>query len=93
MIIFFPVASEKLPWLFRDTDCGDNTPIIYVCWQQFVSAVSISKKPRQLSDATGKKYDHGYPVEKDQRLYVLRKLGDLNIRTHNYTSRSISGVA
>lgn len=32
------------------------------------------------------KYDRGYPVEKDQRLYVLRKLGDLYIRTHDYTA-------
>jgi serine/threonine protein kinase len=32
------------------------------------------------------KYDRGYPVEKEQRIYVLRKLGDLYIRTHNYTA-------
>ncbi len=32
------------------------------------------------------KYDRGYPVEKDQRMYVLRKLGDLHIRTQNYTA-------
>ena len=31
-------------------------------------------------------YDRGYPVEKDQRLYVLMKLGDLYIRTHDYTA-------
>lgn len=29
-------------------------------------------------------YDRGYPVEKEQRLYVLRKLGDLYIKTNNY---------
>lgn len=30
------------------------------------------------------KYDRGYPVEKDQRIYVLKKLGDLYIKSNNY---------
>lgn len=30
------------------------------------------------------KYDRGYPVEKDQRIYVLKKLGDLYIKSQNY---------
>ena len=31
------------------------------------------------------KYDRGYPVEKDQRLYVYRKLGHIYIHTHDYS--------
>jgi serine/threonine protein kinase len=44
------------------------------------------EKAKAAFQTLQEKYDHGYPVEKDQRLYVLRKLGDLNIRTHNYTA-------
>jgi|GEM_PF-731352 len=44
------------------------------------------EKAKVTFQSLQEKYDHGYPVEKDQRLYVLRKLGDLNIRTHNYTA-------
>jgi tetratricopeptide (TPR) repeat protein len=44
------------------------------------------EKAKAAFQALLEKYDRGYPVEKDQRLYVLRKLGDINIRTHNYTA-------
>lgn len=76
--------AEALKNAEAAVDASDNHPN----YLRMLAAVSLRcqylEKAKVAFQTLLDKYDRGYPVEKEQRLYVLRKLGDLYIRIHNY---------
>lgn len=78
--------SDALKYAEAAVAASDNHPNYLRMLAAICLRSQYLEKAKTTFQTLLEKYDRGYPVEKDQRLYVLRKLGDLYIHTHDYTA-------
>jgi len=84
------LVDENFPEALKNAEAAVEASDNHPNYLRMLAAICLRsqylEKAKSAFQALIDKYDRGYPVEKDQRIYVLRKLGDLYIRTHNYTA-------